>query len=216
MKQVISQKRVRDYGEVYTNKKEVLAMLDMLESNADLNTGDFKSTYLEPACGTGNFLIEILKRKIEKINSITPKRKRTEWEFNVLIAVGSLYGIDIIEDNIEICRSNLLNIVIDAYEDRYNKDVNSEFIPNINFILDKNMVCGDARSYRLSDDEPIIFWEWTGDLRYRIRGKAYSFEKIVNGDVDIKNQTPEELKSTIPFTYYSQLYLQKENESCKP
>ena len=91
-KQIKSRQRVADHGEVFTNPREVNAMLDLVRDESFR----IDSRFLEPACGDGNFLIEILRRKLSLLNDIkTP----TEWEFKSLIAVGSCYGIDILPDN---------------------------------------------------------------------------------------------------------------------
>lgn len=94
VKQIKSKKRVADYGEVYTKQREVNAMLDLVSDEASCIT----STFLEPACGNGNFVIEILKRKMKTVHKIS----RTSWEYalNTLRAVASVYGVDIQAENI--------------------------------------------------------------------------------------------------------------------
>ena len=104
--QIKSRQRVADHGEVFTNPREVNAMLDLVRDESFR----LDSRFLEPACGDGNFLIEILRRKLSLLQDIkTP----TEWEFKSLIAVGSCYGIDILPDNAEACRERLFAEVID-------------------------------------------------------------------------------------------------------
>ena len=108
--QVVSKKRVADHGEVYTSKREVNAMLDLVKNE----TERIESRFLEPACGTGNFLTEILDRKLAVVHSRYGKNQ-LEYERYALLAVSSLYGIDILEDNIKECQTRLFS----SFEQRY-------------------------------------------------------------------------------------------------
>lgn len=97
--QVKSKSRVTKFGEVFTNPREVKAMCDTIPAEIWQN---IESTFLEPACGTGNFLAEILERKLRLCNNVKDGLK----------ALGSLYGVDIQEDNCRECRNRLLAIFI--------------------------------------------------------------------------------------------------------
>src|SRR6202521_3135512 len=101
-RQVVSRKRVTDHGEVYTAKREVTAMLDLVKQE----TTRIDSRFLEPACGKGNFLTEILERKLRVIEARYGK-SQLDYERNAILAVSSLYGIDILEDNVQQCRHRL-------------------------------------------------------------------------------------------------------------
>ncbi len=110
-KQVKSRRRVADHGEVFTAEREVNAMLDLVRQE----TERIDSRFLEPACGDGNFLAEILKRKlaVARRESIPPKRKSPlpyDYERKAVLAVSSVYGIDILQDNCEACRERLFGI----------------------------------------------------------------------------------------------------------
>ena len=94
-KQVISKQRVADHGEVLTGQREVNAMLDLVKNE----TENIESRFLEPACGTGNFLAEVLVRKLRVVAERYGK-SRHDFEKNAVLAVSSLYGIDILEDNV--------------------------------------------------------------------------------------------------------------------
>ncbi len=94
-KQVVSKKRVADHGEVYTGKREVNAMLDLVKQE----TERIESRFLVPACGTGNFVTEILYRKLRIVESRYGK-SQLDYERNAVLAVSSVYGIDILEDNV--------------------------------------------------------------------------------------------------------------------
>jgi hypothetical protein len=96
---VQSKQRVADHGEVFTNQKIVNDMLDLVQQE----TERIDSRFLEPACGTGNFLVEILRRKLDMVEK-NYRRSQLEFERNLVLAVSSIYGIDILEDNVIACR----------------------------------------------------------------------------------------------------------------
>ena len=98
-----SKKRVADHGEVFTNNREVNAMLDLVKHE----TERIDSRFLEPACGNGNFLAEVLSRKLKVVNRRYGKNQM-EWERYAILAVSSIYGVDILEDNATECRERLL------------------------------------------------------------------------------------------------------------
>jgi type I restriction-modification system DNA methylase subunit len=104
-KQLKSRKRVADHGEVFTSEREVNAMLDLVKQE----TERIESRFLEPACGNGNFLAEILKRKLEVVDNRYSK-SQLEWERYAVLAVSSIYGVDILEDNAIECRERLFKI----------------------------------------------------------------------------------------------------------
>ena len=94
-RQVKSKQRVADHGEVFTAEREVEAMCDLVKQE----TERIDSRFLEPACGDGNFLSVILKRKLAIVKK-KYKRSAYDWERNSLLALGSLYGVDIMLDNV--------------------------------------------------------------------------------------------------------------------
>ena len=116
--QVRSKKRVVDHGEVFTNEREVNAMLDLVKQE----TERIDSRFLEPACGNGNFLIEILRRKLEVVKA---RYKKSQWEYekNGLIAVMSVYGVDILQDNVEECINRLYGMFLDCYKSIFKKNI---------------------------------------------------------------------------------------------
>ena len=116
-KQIKTKKRVKDHGEVFTSDREVNAMLDLVKQE----TERIDCRFLEPACGNGNFLAEVLKRKL----AVVEKRYRTsqlEWERNSLIAISSIYGVDILEDNTLECQERLFAIFSKIYVDSFGID----------------------------------------------------------------------------------------------
>ena len=155
-KQIKSKKRVRDNGEVFTNEREVNAMLDLVKQE----TERIDSRFLEPACGNGNFLIEILRRKLEIVKS---RYKKSQWEYekNALIAVMSCYGVDIMQDNVNECIERLYNLFLDYYKSLFKKEIKQDYLDIVKFVLTKNILCGDALTLLKSDGNPIVFAEWS-------------------------------------------------------
>lgn len=174
-KQVITKQRVADHGEVYTAKREVDAMLDLVKHETDR----IESRFLEPACGTGNFLAEVLSRKLQVVES-RYKKSQTEFECYSIAAVASLYGIDILEENVISCRRRLLEIYLSFYE-RLFKDKKNDCIKSIEFILEKNIVWGDALTFQTvaNSPQPIVFSEWSFVSDSHIKRRDYSFEGLL-------------------------------------
>lgn len=174
--QVNSRQRVADHGEVFTSKREVNAMLDLVKQE----TERIDSRFLEPACGTGNFLAEILNRKLT-IVEIRYKKSQLEFERNAIIAVSSVYGIDILEDNVFACRERLLGIFTDFYSKNYKNKVNGNCIESARFILSKNIVHGDALDLRTVGENPvsIVFSEWSPVNGSLIKRRDFTFEHLV-------------------------------------
>ncbi len=152
-----SKDRVRNHAEVYTPEREVNAMLDLVANECE----NVESRFLEPACGTGNFLVKILERKLAVVI-----RKYTSqqvyFERYTFVAVSSIYGVDILFDNVVECRERLLQIVKTQYEALYTHKTQDAFIDSIAFVLSKNILWGDALSLKSVDgaDTPITFAEW--------------------------------------------------------
>ena len=94
--QVKSRQRVVDHGEVFTAEREVNAMLDLVKAE----TERIESRFLEPACGNGNFIAEVLRRKLVVVSS-RYRRSPAEYQRYAFVALSSVYGVDILEDNVE-------------------------------------------------------------------------------------------------------------------
>ena len=155
-KQVKSKERVADFGEVNTSEREVNAMLDLVKQE----TERLDSRFLEPACGDGNFLIEVLNRKLD---ILVKKYKKNQYEFerNSVVVIGSIYGVDILLDNTKSAREKLFNRFIEVYEKYFKECSNENLIKSIKFIIDKNIIHGDALTLKQVDNEnPVTFSEW--------------------------------------------------------
>ncbi|MBQ2204645.1 MAG: hypothetical protein II411_01965, partial [Lachnospiraceae bacterium] len=138
-KQIKSKKRVSEHGEVFTNEREVNAMLDLVKDE----TLRIDSRFLEPACGDGNFLIEILRRKMDVVNK-KYKKDEKEWEKQSLVAIMSCYGVELLQDNVEVCIDRLYKFWEKEYEKHCEK-IKSEKVKQVaKFVLSKNILCGNA------------------------------------------------------------------------
>lgn len=173
-KQVISKDRVSNHGEVLTNKREVNAMLDLVQQE----TERIDSRFLEPACGNGNFLVEILERKL-KVVEARYKKSQLEYERNAITVISSIYGVDILEDNVHGCRDRLLGIFTKYYIHHYKKDFNKEFLLSAEFILSKNIIWGDALSMKKIDGTPITFSEWSAVNGSMLKRRDFQLDKLL-------------------------------------
>jgi hypothetical protein len=146
-----SKKRVADHGEVFTPPWVVEAMLDLVKGE----TERIDSRFLEPACGSGNFLVRVLQRKL---GAVELKFGKSEFEKRhyALLALMCIYGIELLADNIAECRANLLEI----FADYLNLDESDDLYRVASYVLSQNLVHGDARAMRAHDSQPIIFAEW--------------------------------------------------------
>lgn len=156
MKQVKSKKRVLDHGEVFTSDKEVKEMLDLIKQE----TERIESRFFEPACGNGNFLFEILKRKFEVVERRYSKNNEDYNKYMVL-SVTSIYGVELLEDNTIECRKRLLNFFVETYKLSRKIMPNEEIYNSIFFILQRNIQHGDALTLLTDEGTPIIFSEWS-------------------------------------------------------
>jgi hypothetical protein len=157
-KQVKSKKRVTDHGEVFTAEREVNAMLDLVKQE----TERIDSRFLEPACGNGNFLAEVLRRKLAIVENHYAK-SQLEWERYAVLAVSSIYGIEILQDNVAECRDRLFAIFNDEYTRLYKNSCKEECRQSVKYLLCRNILWGDALNLKTPDEkaEPIIFSEWS-------------------------------------------------------
>jgi hypothetical protein len=172
--QIKSKHRVTNHGEVFTHEREVNGMLDLVKNE----TERLDSRFLEPACGTGNFLVEVLNRKLIFLKQ-KYKKSQLEYEKYGVIVISSLYGIDLLDDNIEECRSRLLDFFAKEYLSIFKQDTNNKYFDVLRFVLSKNIVCGDALTMKDAKGKPLIFSEWSMPYNdVRIKRKEYSFKDI--------------------------------------
>lgn len=175
-KQVKSKRRVSDHGEVFTSKREVNAMLDLVKQE----TERIDSRFLEPACGNGNFLAEILRRKLDVVKS-RYLESQIEFERYAVLAVSSIYGVEILYDNVEECRIRLFGIFDDFYTSAYFGKSKDECRRSVKFILNRNILWGDALSLKTPDDkaEPIVFSEWSAVNSVYLKRRDYTLANLM-------------------------------------
>lgn len=173
--QVKSKKRVAEHGEVFTNEREVNAMLDLVKNE----TERIDSRFLEPACGNGNFLAEVLRRKLAVVESRYAK-SQIEFERYAVIAVSSMYGVDILEDNAIECRERLYIIFNDKYTALFKDKCKDECRRSVRFILDRNILWGDALDFtNPQTKQPIVFSEWSAVNGSMLKRRDYVFRFLV-------------------------------------
>ena len=149
--QVKSKQRVADHGEVFTPAWMVEAMLDLVKDE----TERIDSRFLEPACGTGNFLIQVLRRKL---TAVELKYSKCDFERQnyALLALMCIYGIELLPDNIVECRANLIEIFAEYLHLKESDDLYRAAF----YVLSQNLVHGDALTMRTQANLPITFAEW--------------------------------------------------------
>jgi len=151
MSLIKSKKRVADHGEVFTPQWLVENMLDLVKGE----TERIDSRFLETACGSGNFLVPVLKRKLAAVEAKFGKSDFEKRHY-ALMAVMCTYGIEILDDNIAECRANML----EALTDYLNLSETDEVYLAAFYVLSQNLVHGDAMTMTMHDGQPIIFAEW--------------------------------------------------------
>jgi hypothetical protein len=192
--QVVSKQRVVDHGEVYTSRREVDAMLDLVKNE----TERIDSRFLEPACGHGNFLEAILERKLDAVEK-RYKKSQTEFEAQGLVALASIYGIDKLEDNVREARRRLFQLFLDRYTRLFRKSIDARYFDSLNYVLQRNIIHGDALSLKTipaegltrqngrptleslrNEGKPIVFSEWKPITSTMIKRRDFSFEELLN------------------------------------
>jgi hypothetical protein len=174
-KQIKNRDRVTKFAEVNTSEKEVSNMLNLVSEE----TNRLESRFLESACGDGNFLIEILNRKM-KVLVKNFKKNQYEFERNSIIVIGSLYGIDILIDNIVIARERLFKKFLSEYKSLFREKTDKKFIDSIYFIIEKNLVQGNALTLKkVNSDKPILLSQWS-IIEDKVKRREYSFANLVS------------------------------------
>ncbi|MCK6495348.1 SAM-dependent methyltransferase [bacterium] len=151
MNHIKSRQRVADHGEVFTPPWLVEAMLDLVKDE----TERIDSRFLEPACGSGNFLVRILQRKLAAVELKFGKSDFERRQY-ALLALMCTYGIELLEDNIAECRANMLEVLANYLR----LGESDELYRAASYVLSQNLVHGDALKMRTSENEPITFAEW--------------------------------------------------------
>ena len=211
-RQIKSKERVRTRGEVFTAAREVNAMLDLVKDE----TENIDATFLEPACGDGNFLDEVLRRKL----AVCKKRygkSAADYEKMSFLACTTLYGVDIMADNVARCRERLF----ETWEDSFGR-ANTPGSPRSDFhdrvsaavkkVFEKNILLGNALSMKRVDekgndlDEPIVFTEWKFALGDKLKREEFRFDVLLDKAEEIegtchgkKTRFKPEIQSSFDF-----------------
>jgi hypothetical protein len=171
MNLVKSKQRVADHGEVFTPAWMVEAMLDLVKGETDR----IDSRFLEPACGSGNFLVRILQRKLAAVE-LKFGKSDFEKRHYALVALMSAYGIELLADNIAECRANMLEILADYL----NLEESDDLYRAAFHVLAQNLVHGDALTMRSADGQPITFAEWGYLGKGRFQRRDFRFDILTH------------------------------------
>lgn len=203
----VEKDRVIKLGEVKTPEKIVKNILDLI---GDLN---YKSRYFEPGCGDGNFLTQILDRKILEISKMQETKNHLKngyfenIEVKLIMALSSIYGVDIDETNIQKCRKRLEKNIFEYYQKNINQDIPAYFINSIKKILKSNIILGDL----LSKNNNIVIYEYTEIPTNRVQIREYEFNELLYPDNEIFRDDLKlfghipEVKKTHKPVYYKEL-----------
>lgn len=169
MSLVKSKQRVADHGEVFTPAWLVTAMLDLVKGE----TERIDSRFLESACGSGNFLVQILRRKLAAVE-LKYGKSDFERRHYALLALMCVYGIELLPDNIVECRANLLDIFAEYLTLAPADDLYRAAF----YVLSQNLVHGDALTMRTHDALPITFAEWGYLGKGRFQRRDFRFDNL--------------------------------------
>ncbi|EPC37653.1 N-6 DNA methylase [Lacticaseibacillus paracasei] len=182
--------RVKGHGEVFTPRRIVKLMLDQRDLQENLTS--LTSTFLEPAAGEGAFLTEILNRKIALARKIS--HTISEFEQNILLALTSLYGVELLEDNTELLVMNMYHVFYREYINaltKYHANENTAVTKSAMTIIKSNMAHGDALTGKTENGEDIILSEWKIVLsskgNQKIQRTEYTFDAIKNSGPSINS-----------------------------
>ena len=144
-------------------------------------TERIESRFLEPACGNGNFLTEILERKLRVVEARYGKAQ-LEYERYAILAISSIYGIDILEDNVQQCRERLSGIFTSIYTRLFRSNARSQCGDAVRFILGRNIVWGDALTLKTVGEKPehIVFSEWSPVNGSMLKRRDFTFHGLLS------------------------------------
>ena len=151
MSLVKSKQRVADHGEVFTPPWMVEAMLDLVKPE----TERIDARFLEPACGSGNFIVQILRRKLAAVE-LKYGKSDFERRHYALLGLMCIYGIELLADNIDECRANVLEVFANYLQ----LDETDDLYRAASYVLQQNLVHGDALTMRDHNGQAITFAEW--------------------------------------------------------
>lgn len=169
MKLVKSKQRVADHGEVFTPAWMVEAMLDLVKGE----TERIDSRFLEPACGDGNYLVPVLRRKLAAVE-VKYGASDFERRHYALLALMCLYGIELLPDNIVECRANLLGV----FAEYLNLDPAEDLYLAAFHVLSQNLVHGNAMTMLTDSGLPLTFAEWGYLGKGKFQRRDFRFDSL--------------------------------------
>ena len=171
--------RIAEYGEVFTNEKEVKDMLSLVQNE----TRRIDSKFLDPACGDGNFLEEVILQKLMLLKQIN-KKEQLNYEKNLFLIVANTYGIELLKDNVIKCRKRIYKIVSEIYLKQFKNNFNSQFIASLNFVISKNIVHGDSLTNKNpSNGEYLKFSEWVFTTRSLVKRREFLYKELIENSI---------------------------------
>lgn len=216
-RQIKSKERVSEHGEVFTNEREVNAMLDLVKDESER----IDSRFLEPACGDGNFVIEILRRKLQTVER-KYKRSKTDFEKYSIVAVSSIYGVDIMEDNARECRKRLYDFWNERYSAVCKDQTTEECREAAEYIIKHNILYGDALTMLKNNGDPIVFAQWDLVIGNKMKRRDYRLDQLMKSnqqqmdlemylggweyDEESKAWVPTPIKEYDPVNYWEVQY----------
>jgi hypothetical protein len=174
VRQIKSKERVAEHGEVFTDEREVNAMLDLVKDESSR----IESRFLEPACGNGNFVIEVLNRKLVTVRK-KYGRSPSDYEKFSIIAVSSIYGVDILEDNVKECRKRLYDFWNRHYTEICGSESREEVRKAAKYIIRHNILHGDALTMLKNNGEPIVFAQWDLVIGNKLQRLDYRLDSLM-------------------------------------
>ena len=186
-----SKDRVQKHGEVFTPSWMVQKMLDT--PGIREKTEDIYATFLEPSAGDGNFLEAILERKL---SAVTKNYDKKNWKTKSLFALSSIYGIEYLEDNLEVARARMFLCYLDWYEDSFGERLssNTDIYKSAHYLIKKNIVRGNTLTKRHPDsNELIMFSEWKRVKGYPslVEEKRFAFAELFGENIDGEDKVVE-------------------------
>lgn len=170
-----SKDRVSSHGEVFTPKWLVENMLDLVRDESFR----IDSRILEPACGSGNFLVPLLQRKLTTVHEKYGKNEFEKRHY-ALFALMCIYGIELLEDNVIECRRNLISVFDDYFGLKLTEDLHKAAA----YVISQNIILGDALTMKEPNfggqghPEALVFPEWGYLGKGKFQRRDFRFDAL--------------------------------------